>query len=152
MELSEYWRHEFDYQRAEVLHRSEVQNQLGQGALKSMMLVNGGAIIALLTFVGDKGKVADVLSLKIGMGCFGAGLFSGLLAYFAAYFSQADFMNHAAYLTVRAQAKMVGGEEIVPPKVHVKRGSILLFAAVGLLLTSLSAFALGSAASLNGIL
>jgi len=86
MEPSDYWIHEFNYQREEVLHRLEVQNGLGQSALKSMMLVNGGAIISLLTFVGNKGGVVNVCALKISMGMFCAGLVCALAAYFGAYF------------------------------------------------------------------
>lgn len=152
MNAAEYWRHEFDYQREEVLHRLEVQNELGQGALKSMMLTNGGAIIGLLTFVGNKGTVGDPDLLRWGLGCFGVGLFLGLLAYFGAYFSQAHFMDHACYKVVNAQSRMAGMEEVVVPPLHETRGMRWLYSSVLLLLGALIMFATGALVTLNAII
>lgn len=152
IEHSEFWRHDFEYEREEVLHRLEAQNQLGQAALKSMMLVNGGAIIALLTFVGNKGTVANACAVKWGMGLFGAGLFFALFAYFGAYFSQADAMLTAAYRVRNAQSQMAGGEGVEPPPIHERRANVLLFSAVGCVLLSLLLFGAGAIATMNGIL
>ena len=152
MEPSEYWRHEFESQRAESMHRSEVANTLGQSALKSMMLVNGGAILSLLTFVGNNGKVLSAFYLKVGMGLFGAGLFCALLAYFGAYFAQGDFMNVAAYRATDAQSKMINGDGIETPEIYEKRGTGLLWAAVALVMLSLLLFGGGVIASLSAII
>ncbi|MGA1853018.1 hypothetical protein VH570_19480 [Sphingobium sp. HT1-2] len=151
MDSSEFWKHEFDYQREEVLHRLEVQNQLGQGALKSMMLTNGGAIIAVLTFVGNKGAIVSTVALQWGLGLFGFGLFAGLLAYFGGYFSQSQFMNVACYRVINAQQQMAGGEPVEVPSSYEKIGSWLLYAAVALLFLSLLSFGGGAIATLKAI-
>jgi hypothetical protein len=152
MEPSEYWLQEFSYQREEVLHRLEVQSALGQAALKNMMLVNGASIVSLLTFVGNKGAVVDASALKTSMAMFGGGLFSALAAYFGAYFSQANFMNVAGYRVVNAQSQMAGGDQIPTPPIFEKRGTILLYGAVGFVLLALALFGAGAVFALNGIL
>lgn len=152
MDKHEYLKTVGDNHFTEMMHRMEVQNQLGQSALKSMMLVNGGAIIALLTFIGNEAHIANASYLKCGLSMFGAGLFLSLLAYFAAYLGQADFMNVAGIRMVdmRAQSMEVDSEET--PEIFEKRGMKLLWAAIGLLFGSLLLFGLGAVASINGIL
>ena len=148
----EYWRHDFEYEREEVLHRLEAQNELGQAALKSMMLANGGAIVALLTFIGNKGPVLSKLMIKIGFGCFGAGLFVCLLAYFFAYFSQAEAMYVAAFRVQNAQSQMYGRPGVEAPPKHEKRATAYLLTAIGLLLVSLLAFGFGSCFTLQALI
>lgn len=148
---SEFWKLEFEHQRAEAQHRLEIQNQLGQGALKSMMLTNGGAIIAVLTFIGNKGGAANLGAIQLGMALFGIGLFAGLLAYFGAYFSQSEFMNVASYRMVNALHQFAGAEEVSTPPKHEVVGTRFLFFSIALLFMSLLCFAGGAVATLYGI-
>lgn len=152
MEHSEFWLHEFDYQRAEMLHRLEVQNELGQGALKSMMLVNGGAIIALLTFLGNKQATFDHGAVQCAMWFYGSGLFFCLLAYFGAYFSQANFMQTAGYRVVNAQSRMANDVGTEVPEKYAADGMKCLYAAIASLFFSLVLFGGGSAFAIKGIL
>jgi hypothetical protein len=150
--IHEYWRLEAEYQARELIHRLEVQNQLGQAALRSMVLVNGGAIIGLLTFIGNTSSVVSAGHLKFGMVLFGIGLLLALLAHFGAYFSQAEFMNVAAHRALEAQARMVERDLAQPDRDHMRKGDVYLCSAIGALLLSLLAFGGGSWAALNGIL
>lgn len=143
---------EIDRQHAEFMHRLEAQNELGQAALKSMMLVNGGAIVGLLTFVGNKGTVANACALKMAMGMFGVGLFLGLLAYFGAYFSQAQFMFVLGHRIECEKSEMAGVEQKEVPSVYAQRGLWCLWLAIISLFGSLLCFGAGALAALNGIL
>tara|TARA_R110001606_G_scaffold264379_1_gene413046 strand:+ start:621 stop:944 length:324 start_codon:yes stop_codon:yes gene_type:complete len=57
--------------------------------LRSLFIVNGGALIALLTFIGNIDlESRSLLSLQWSFLGFGAGLFFALVATFFSYFSQ----------------------------------------------------------------
>ena len=106
--------------------------------IRSMILVNGGAIVAILTFIGNlsnrDGDTAHrlVVGMREALGWFGGALFLTLLAAFLAYLS----------LTAATQVishQLLGRRETVWAKRHgwIKRAAF----AVGAL--SFAAFALG---------
>ncbi|WP_068091060.1 hypothetical protein [Novosphingobium rosa] len=152
MEKPDYWASDFDQQSKEVMYRMDVQSQLGLSALKSMILVNGGSIIGLLTFVGNKGHVADSSFLKCGVGLFGLGLFLALIAHFFAYFSQAEFMMTTYYRLKNAQSRMIEAGGIEEPQKHTVQGTRTLWGAIVTLFLSLGCFGCGVLMTLNGIL
>lgn len=66
------------------------------GALKALQLLNGGAVVALLTYLGHVqvspclvGRTACPLAFFIG------GLFLGTLAFFSTYFTQFALYNES---------------------------------------------------------
>lgn len=65
---------------------------LGQSTLKSMMLINGGAAVALLAFLGNlvtrSSSFANVASFAASMRMFVIGVFLASVAYATTYFSQ----------------------------------------------------------------
>lgn len=71
--------------------------QAGQSALKSCVLINGGAAVALLAFVGhlveQKEPAISVRSLAIAMSVFVGGVFAGGLASGVTYLSQWFFAD-----------------------------------------------------------
>ena len=81
--------------------RYEKKIELGQLALKILVLINGGAAVALLAFIGGiwtSGIERCVaVSLTIGIGAFALGVLSSAIAAYSAFstasFSQSD--NHA---------------------------------------------------------
>ena len=86
-----------EYQTAQY----EKMIELGQLSLKILVLINGGAAVALLAFIGGiwtSGIESCVaISLTFGIGAFSLGVLSGAIAAYSAFstssFSQAD--NHA---------------------------------------------------------
>lgn len=74
--------------------------EAGLSALKSVILINGGAAIALLAFLGnawDKGIQANgVLALIASLSLFSKGVFAGAVGMGFRYFSQAfyGYVNH----------------------------------------------------------
>ena len=65
---------------------------LGQSTLKSMMLINGGAAVALLAFLGNlitrSGSSTNVVAFAGSMRLFVIGVFLAAVAYATTYFSQ----------------------------------------------------------------
>lgn len=65
---------------------------LGQSTLKSMMLINGGAAVALLAFLGNlitrSGYSANVHTFADSMGMFVFGVFLAAVAFATSYLSQ----------------------------------------------------------------
>lgn len=65
---------------------------LGQSTLKSMMLINGGAAVALLAFLGNlitrSGSSENIVAFAGSMRLFVIGVFLAAVAYATTYFSQ----------------------------------------------------------------
>ena len=65
---------------------------LGQSTLKSMMLINGGAAVALLAFLGNlitrSGPSGSIVAFADSMRLFVIGVFLAAIAYATTYFSQ----------------------------------------------------------------
>ncbi len=71
--------------------------QLSGGALRFGALVNGGAAIALLAFMGDLyGSSTEVPSLQGPMSCFIFGIVLAGLAQISAYFTQLALYEESA--------------------------------------------------------
>jgi len=76
-----------------VRHQAAVE--YAQAALKSLVLVNGGAILSLLTFVGNADSTVDKALISYSFLAFGIGLIFALGAHFAAYWAQEGYLNSA---------------------------------------------------------
>ncbi|MCB5423971.1 hypothetical protein H0274_01760 [Altererythrobacter sp. CC-YST694] len=147
-----YLERSIEHNVAEMRHRSEVGNQLGQATLKSLMLVNGGAIISLLTFIGNKGAVAHPELIKDAMLCFGFGIFTTLIAYFCAYFSQNAFLFYASAVSENGNRELSDDTPEYDPDLYLRRGNKALYGAIALSVISLSCFIGGALTAVNAIL
>lgn len=68
--------------------------QFAKIALQSLIMINGTAIISLLTFLGntiENSKIYNSSHLRISISCFTAGLVAGCCATFCAYLAQQSF-------------------------------------------------------------
>jgi predicted RNase H-like HicB family nuclease len=136
----------------ESSERLRYQVEFSQSALRNLHLVNGGAIIALLTVVGNSVIEYDVRSLWWAFLWFGVGLVASLSAYFGAYFSQANFMNVAVQQAWNAQATSHDLPEPYSLEPEMSRGNIALWGGIGAALTGLASFIIGAFVALGGIL
>lgn len=80
-------------------HQEETYKSLmlyGNNALEFVLLINGGAVIALLTFLGNLLKT-DTVAIHMGwpMGCFLIGIIVGGLANLTAYYTQLMLFNES---------------------------------------------------------
>lgn len=117
--------------------RHQYQHEFALAGFKTLILLNGGAIISLLTYLGHS-TVRHVDQLSTALAFYVVGLVTVVLAYLAAYASQGAFLNaslHEAYTRLN-----LGGL----PGNHFRKGMLAIIFGVGLTLLSLSSFAAGS--------
>lgn len=156
MDDSEFWRHEYAFRCEDVAVRVKYQHEFSIAALKSLMLANGGAIIALLTFIGNGKSHLEPGALRWAMLFYGAGLVLGLFTYFGAYMSQGEFVSAASYQMVTAQERMRGNMPDESWRAEADRrmkvGTRYIALAVGLAILSLILFGVGCWQALTGIL
>lgn len=93
----EKWRADWEAERDRAKADNTMQLELtkatcvaGQGALKTTIIMNGGASVALLAFIGNTWihKGNGVASLSIALFLFAAGVLSGCAASGATYLAQ----------------------------------------------------------------
>ncbi len=132
--------------------RLRYQTEFAQSALKNLNLVNGGAIIALFTFLGNDGVAFDKSAIWWSFFLFSIALFLSLFAYFGAYFSQSYFMQVTGNQMWNAQRRMHGYEETYKFDREMKLGNFALYLAIGLTIASLLLFVAGAFFALQSIL
>lgn len=71
--------------------RLRFQHEFAVEGFKTLVLINGGAIVGLLTYAGNKGS--DTHGFEGAFIAYAAGLVASVLAYLFAYNSQAQLMN-----------------------------------------------------------
>ena len=137
---------------ADAADRLRFQTEFSQSALKNLHLVNGGAIIALLTFIGNSSATFGERSMWWAFFWFASGLGSSLIAYFGAYFSQVAFMEVSLKLAWNAQRRSVGVEEVYDFKPDFALGNRALYFGISAAVASLMSFVVGSFVALGGLL
>jgi hypothetical protein len=68
--------------------RLKYQMELAHGVLRNLLLVNGGAIVALFTFIGDTDRAYEPRGIWWAFTCFAAALVATLVASILGYFPQ----------------------------------------------------------------
>ena len=135
--------------------RIRIQAVLAQKLLAALLLANGGALIALFTFIGNSAVVIRAGLLWAGFGAFVLGLVLALAAFVLAFLSQDRFYLTCHHEAERHRASLRAG--IVQEDNSAEREAIaqgLRFYAVGVAIAvgSIVAFALGSGLALAGVL
>jgi hypothetical protein len=104
--------------------------QMSVEGLKLLAVLNGGAAVALLAYLGNiAGKSVSPPDMRLSMGCYLFGLFFCGLAFVASYLTQLRLYNESMGLSVSG---------------FVIRHTFWLNLAIMLALLSLVAFAVGS--------
>lgn len=136
---------------AEAKDRLQFQVDFAQSAMRNLLLVNGGAILALLTALGNSTMRYDPKGLWWAFFWFSLGLVGALAAYFAAFFSQYFFYNGTLFQAWNAQQDAHDLERSHDPIPLFLRGDRALIIGVGLATVSLSSFLIGSFVALDAI-
>jgi hypothetical protein len=116
---------------------------------KTLTLINGGAIIALLTYAGHSAGTEVANKLAGAFLAYTCGLVAAVLAYLGAYESQSSLMNHdvlEAYRLLGLQAK--GAED---PEGYARRGMIKVYLAMAISVLSLIGFVVGSSLAFSAL-
>ncbi len=148
--------------RAEALERLKFQNGIADAAMKALMLANGGALVALFTFIGN--LMARSVSTRIAFAStqlwtafalFVAGLIAALLCHICAFMSQDRLFNQTmreAWRTQDAAIRKVP-TSIGEPEVKLfRQGSAFYLSGIVLSLVSVVCFAAGCGFALSGVL
>jgi hypothetical protein len=136
---------------AEVAERLRYQVDFAQAALKNLHLANGGAILALLTFLGNTDFDFNFKAIWWAFVWFGVGLFSSLSSYFGAYFSQDHFMDVTIKQAWNAQRRARGLDPSYDYVHPHKIGTRFAYFGIGAAVLSLIAFLVGAFVALGGL-
>ena len=118
--------------RSEVIERLKFQVAYSETVFRSLILVNGGAIVGLFTFIGNVSNENFIFRLNekilwFSFGGFCCGVFLALLSAFGAFFSQKFFyesaMNELWMIQTFNLTGDVGDDGRIAP---VRRGAIAL--------------------------
>lgn len=141
---------------ADASERLKMQAEIAQAIFRGLTLVNGGAIIALFTFIGNSELTYDATNIWWAFGCFVLGLASTLVAIMAAFRSQSCYMKSSQYEAWDKQRLMLNLPLRNPgPRDYLaeyRSGEIAEYVAIGTVSIALIAFVIGSAFALTGVL
>jgi hypothetical protein len=142
--------------RAESSERLKYQIDLAQNCIRSLTLINGGAIVAIFTLIGNMSDrssfLIDPARIWWAFGSFSAGLAFSIAAWFGAFFSQYHFGLCAEVQSWHEAEKMHGSSHNSDFMTHYRSGSRSFAVGVTLAVLSLIAFISGSWFALSGVL
>jgi hypothetical protein len=142
---------EYKVNTQEAMERLKFQFDFSQAGLRNLQFVNGGAMVALLTFIGNGSDRIDENSVFWSFVWFSFGLAVSLASYFAAYLSQSHYMNLAFHRAWDAQHRAEGSVTRFPADNYERNGDRAIFASMGLASASLLAFVIGAFVALEGL-
>jgi hypothetical protein len=151
----EYHRLDFEVYRAEASDRLRYQVEFGHSTLRNLMLINGGGIVALSTFIGNTSAVFDNAHIWSAFVAFSAALAIDLFGFFFAFLSQHQFFECSMYQMWNSQHQLAGGEQAYDRERILKsfnRGNVALVASIVSAILSLALFVIGSIFALQGVL
>lgn len=141
----------FDEYMKEASSRLQYQMDLAQSLLRALTLGNGGAIIALLTFIGNTDAAIEQHTIWWAFLSYGAALVCVFSAYIAGFFSQQYFYVSTLYEAWNEQATLAGQVGSYDHLTPFRQGNIALGIAIALALISLIGFIAGSLFALSAI-
>ena len=138
-----------DYGLKDSEQRLQYQHEYTLAGLKTLIWMNGGAIIGLLTYAGNATAVVGLSALRGSFAWYIGGLIAAALAYLTAYASQSQFMGES---TLRAMEQL--GVRISPGKSADQfraAGNRSIAVGVVLCLASLVGFSVGSGYAVSAV-
>jgi hypothetical protein len=145
-----------DYEelRRDAQERLPLATQIALAALSGLMLANGGAIVALLTFIGNRAPTAklDPALLASAFGLFALGVALTVTAHILGYCIQTDYYQYANHAAANAKRRMHGLPDAFDPDKYDRRGTRLEKLAIGACVASMLCFVGGAGTALFGLL
>lgn len=147
--------------RADAAERVKAQLTIADATMKALMLANGGAMIALFTFIGNLvAKTSGAIPFNTGrlwiaFACFVIGLTLALLCHVCAFLSQDRFFNQAMVEVWRQQDAWQRSMHTMPNEREVrfyKQGMTAYVGGIVLAFCSIIGFMLGCGFALSGVL
>jgi ABC-type multidrug transport system fused ATPase/permease subunit len=147
----EIGRQDYEAQTTEALARVQFQIDYSKTLFNGLTLANGGAILAILTFIGNNAGKVDPAKMMYSFSFYIAGLVLVFLAYIGAFFSQFFFYNAAQFMAWNAQATSAGNDPLHDFETEARRGNISMIAGVVCCFASLITFVCGSMSALRAL-
>lgn len=138
-----------DFYTEDAADRLRFQHEFSVAGFKTLILINGGAVIALLTFAGNATDKIAATSLRWAFAGYIAGLTAVVLAYLFAYFGQAQIMLHSASAAYEAMGVEEPNQQLQDRR--ERRANVCIGLAISLCLFSLLGFVGGSIAAMCGL-
>ena len=135
----------------EASQRLRFQIEFAQAAIRNLLLVNGGAVLALLTALGNSVMHPEPRGLWWSFFWFALGLSAALAAYFAAFYSQLYFYNSSLSEAWNAQQVAHELPETHNPLPDFQKGNRALVGGVVTAIISLSSFVIGAFVALGAL-
>jgi hypothetical protein len=139
----------------DAIARLPLATDIALSALKALMLINGGAIVALFTFIGNtQPERYDLVSLKAAFWWYIVGLGATTAANIGGYVCQSYYFQASVSQSWNAQARQHGTEEKWKAAANRETviGSAAEWTALAAVTLALSAFGAGSWRALDGVL
>jgi len=146
---------ELPLRAAEMQARQRNQEQLALAAFRGLTIVNGGAIVALFTFIGNDSQVFDAHMAWWGFSFFVAGIALVLAATLLAYFAEGYYADLQFQQVWWAHAVLNDRDPSYSEEKgkRVRRiGDILNYSSLCFAVLSLLSFVAGAACVLSGVL
>ena len=106
--ITEIAREDYESNLAIAASHLQYQVEFAQSLLKNLTIVNGGAIVAILTFIGNTQSAFDTAQLWQSVSAFSIGLGSVLLSYLSAHACQSYFHGFHMGAAWKAQTDAKG--------------------------------------------
>ena len=140
-----------DFSHAERLRSMDYMKEYGTIAIRSLLILNGGAIIALLTFIGSlltRSETTNAIAIPLIRALTPAFLAFGFGLGFAAAIAGIAYLNFSFVMESYASAgdlyKWLSGNKFEARKSHKVLIPATMIAAIILAVASLAAFGTGS--------
>lgn len=150
--------HELDKLRTELLYRAAFERgkfviDFAIMGIRSLVVINGGAIVAILTFLGhyqgtriNDAIIDGLVYLIAGLGC---ALITNVLAYLAqqSFSLQEHHGANKIFFMTRRSSPHIVKESGIDEDRNFSVGTTLQYAAISFAVTSFSLFSIGSIAA-----
>jgi hypothetical protein len=126
------------------------QQKFAAEGFKTLILINGGAIVGLLTYAGHDSGSGIAASLGTAFFVYAIGLVAAMFAFLASFFSQSSLRAAA----IRSATHRMGLEPTADEKTegqYRREGDRAIYIAIVLCLLSVAAFIAGSACAMNAL-
>ena len=152
--ISEEAKLNYERSTAEMVERMKIQTEFAHSVLRGLTLGNGGAIIALFTFIGNSNRSLpfEQQSIWCAFAIFIGGLTATFISAIGGYFSQSFYLVSTTYEAWSSQAEMLGNEQRWDHIKPYNRGTIAEYTGVAAAFIGLACFAVGSCFALSGVL
>lgn len=137
---------------AEANERLKHQITLVDRGVQSLMLVNGGAMIALFSLLGKTGVAIRPDWLWLAFGFFAAGLVCTLAATMAAFLSQQKFYLATVHQLWDTHRVIAGEPKVADTKGLMKRGNSAMTAGIVAACFALLNFCIGCGFAFAGVI